>query len=1120
MNSSILPDEPVRLAAVDIRRSFHLEAPAGSGKTWLLTARFLNLLAEVEHPGNILALTFTNKAAAEMKARLRELLERAGRGAAAANVADGVLLAQAARVCRRHAAQLLAAPDGLQVKTFHSFCLELVQRAPLEAGIPPGSRVMSDEQQRALLREAADETINQLLDLHSTEPRRQAVVNWLLRLNNDSAALQHHVVELLARRDQLEDLLELIGSHRHRASLAEVLQQRLARLVQQRLHACARALAATPLGRNWPAFLGHLHEKGAAAGQLLPAELEIRSWQVLPSWQAAAEVMTTRAGTLRKRLGPATGFYAGFNKSSWAEMLATLPPEIPLLLHGLKDLPLPGTGELDLDSLYDLVLIMGEAVRIYGDLCRQQLLLDYIDLEQGALRIFNRENPADLHLYLDQKIKHLLVDEFQDTSRNQWLLIQYLCAGWPADSHRTLMLVGDPKQSIYGFRNAEVSLFVKAKQGVPVAGMGLFPLESLQLQTNFRSHPLLVDWCNQIFGETIMVHPDPSADEVEFIQAKAISKADAAQLSLAIFSEEQEAAALRKAEAEWLAEMVRSQVQAGDSGGSIGILLFARTPLAVYMAALQQAGVAVQVQEGLLLSEQPEVQHLHQITLALSRPHDDVAWASLLRSPWCYLTLADFVQVAKIAASSWRAKCCAAAAELPAVAELWNAMHKAQQRLGRQELATLVARVWQDLDGPAAVAAASSTAGVANCRRYLELLAEAEKGIAEETIEEMELLLENAYSPVDPAIAAAPVEMMTVHRAKGLEFDTVYLPFLDWDPLSGAAGSGPPYLLERLPEADGESLLALAPDRRQQNDSSVRLFKLLQEISRRKQLAEAKRLFYVAATRAKKRLCLSGICGRGPKGLKPRQRSPLQWLLQHHGITLEADGQLAAANNSVVNLLLNPQTSPSVSPRCPVSTLPQPLYLRTEPLPYSLVKPSELAEMAICEGGEDYARERGVVIHRMLESLGRQQPLPTVEGVAAALVREKVPAARAFDLAQAIVLEVQTCLQEPFFAWLLGESHTRSYCEIPLEDCPGPGKVRAGVIDRLVSDGDEWWLVDYKTGRPAANETVESFLAREVEHYRPQILGYREMAARSLVIDASEIHAILYFTALQRKIEL
>ncbi|MEJ2236627.1 MAG: PD-(D/E)XK nuclease family protein, partial [Syntrophobacterales bacterium] len=133
------------------------------------------------------------------------------------------------------------------------------------------------------------------------------------------------------------------------------------------------------------------------------------------------------------------------------------------------------------------------------------------------------------------------------------------------------------------------------------------------------------------------------------------------------------------------------------------------------------------------------------------------------------------------------------------------------------------------------------------------------------------------------------------------------------------------------------------------------------------------------------------------------------------------------------------------------------------------------------------------VTHRLMEHLGHGRPLPEPVALGAALTREGVPEIEAEALAKEILKEVQLCLQEDFFSWLLKQEHPQSYSEWSLEDRPAANKIRTGTVDRVVFDGDLWWVVDYKTSRPLDGESVANFLERECHLYRPQLHAYGEM---------------------------
>ena len=173
-----------------------------------------------------------------------------------------------------------------------------------------------------------------------------------------------------------------------------------------------------------------------------------------------------------------------------------------------------GVQPEEAQALQDLVILLGEALGTYERLCARRQALDFIALEQATLRLLNLENPGDLLLRLDLRLRHLLVDEFQDTSLNQMELLCRLMAGWQEGYGRTLTVVGDPKQSIYGWRQAKPRLFAESAQGLPCPE-GRFPLESLLLTTNFRATRTLIDWANGVFADVLAGVPGLSFNHAD-----------------------------------------------------------------------------------------------------------------------------------------------------------------------------------------------------------------------------------------------------------------------------------------------------------------------------------------------------------------------------------------------------------------------------------------------------------------------------------------------------------------------------------------------------------------------------------------------------------------------------
>jgi ATP-dependent exoDNAse (exonuclease V) beta subunit len=1123
-----LPDAHIREAVLDPRESFHVESPAGAGKTRLLTARFVRLLGEVDHPREILALTFTNKAANEMLGRVQSLLRQAEEGWSPDSKWSRQEWEAARRALEKHQSriQVLKSPDGLNITTFHSFCSWIVKQAPLEAQVPMEAVVLTDKEQELWAEEAAGRVLDDLAASPVEDPLRQALERVLLYYNNTHRDLAADLTRLTLQRDRLADLLALVRGQGDPSHLDRVLKGRLASWISFTLQALKEALMGTPLGKKWRSFYKELVDHGAECGASLSADLPGSAWEDLPYWQEISKAFLTKKGSVRKQLGPKNGFYSGFDKTPWAEEVKSLPEEVVSFLNTIRTYPPPGTSPVDLSLLFDLILLIGEVVERYRSRCFAAGVVDFVELELGALRVLgNEEAPTDLQLHLDRRISHILVDEFQDTSWNQWLLIRSLCAGWSPGDGRTLFLVGDPKQSIYGFRKAEVALFLRAKKGLPLPGQGLLPLKAVTICTNLRSRKELVAFTNDLFAQTIMTAPRPEADEVPFQAAEPkphASEEGPGIIRMALFRKGEDPQGAREKEAAWLAREVEKAAQ-DPTAEKVGVLLLARTHLPFYLRALYERGLQVRVQEGLLLAERPEVQDLLSLTRALIRPHDDAAWAALVRSCFCWLGVQDLYAIARGRGASFAERLFSFAEQPQAPEELkrlTEVLKSRQDQVGRLPWHRLLQEIWEGLSGPEKTAERYGPAGVRNGREFLGLLSQAEKGVPEETLKGLEFLLEKAYAPPDPFSLRSKVVIMTVHQAKGLDFDIVFLPHLDRSPLDGPR-ENPPFLLERLPIEGEEYLLALRPDRRKKDD--LGMFDLLKKLNKDRRLGEAKRLYYVALTRAKKALYFSGVISESEKGRTAPDYSLLNYLLSHPGL------------DQAVHIENDPE-GPKVLPvgdQEGRSEDPPPLTVIPEPVPYRIVLPSGIPEQDPTTPSEEYpqlpvqeesdnlsAMAKGTVIHRILEDLAEGRDLPTEKAISRSLVLEGVEEETAEALAPLIVEEVNRCLKDPFLVELLRSDHPFSASEYALEDVVDDRTLRSGVIDRLVYDGDTWTLVDYKTTPVPQGVKVETFLAEQKELYRPQLLAYREMLARTRSLDPKRVRLFLYFTALQKAVEI
>lgn len=1109
-------DESNRREALRTDESFIVEAPAGSGKTALLTARYLSLLGQVTHPGQILAVTFTRKAAAEMSTRIISVLSRASSEGTAPpeNEWEGLLLSLGRKAAERHRSHpaRLFNPESLQVGTFHSFCASLVRDWPLEAEVPPGQGLLDDMDQADLLEKAVAEHIEDLVAFKASSVEAEAYRRCLVSMNNNAEAFSKQLQGLLARRDRLKPLLEIFG-RRDAKSLSRELEKRLEDYAGTYLSSLAGHFGKEAV--KWKALKNSLGS--SKLGETFPEKVPGTGLAEITRWKEVANVFLTGEGKPRKQFGPRNGFPEGFGKSPSAEWIKGLPKPVADELHFVRGWPDPREDNIGLAELSDLLIVVGGILTRFQDLLRVRGL-DYLELEMAALRALSKpEHPSQSLIFYHEHLRHILVDEAQDLNDLQVEILSKLTEGWEPGDGRTVFMVGDPKQSIYRFRRAEVSLFYELRErGLRREGEPPLPLKPLTLQANFRSRPHLVQFANNLF-ERVMADPRAIYDEVAFSPSVSRREQSVAPIpvTVAFFHKEEGApseAEAREREAQWVSASV-AKLQADHPNETIGILIPVRTHLPTFVRALHELNLPVCLLEGEPLSERPEVLHLFNLFRALVRPYDDVAWAGAIRAPWCHVSDRVLFELAS-GEGPWSRRILQAEDRWPEVSRFRQSVHEALKMFGREPYARTLGRLWEDLDGPRQTAMRYGSSGVSNVRAFLDLLARCSGLLTEEALERVSDLLESAYTPPDPRGAFSRVQMMTIHKAKGLEFDHVFCVNMGYDPSRGGRGEEPAYRIARLP-GEGKPLLIAASKDRRTGEGSLASH-LLEELDQRRDLAEVRRLFYVAVTRARESLTITGT-GKIPKKVEAFDfNNPLSGLLK---ILSEEDSL-----RSSIRLLENPKTQA----RRAVAVLTSPDQLsppsfEAEPLPYRIESPSRIEDETLQaapagdEEEEGERRIRGIVVHRLLEALSKGSAPPEAEAVEMALTAEGMAAPEARRWAPEV-------LKEALSAWQLDEFRALRQKALSIEtewaaeDFDGRGKLRVGRFDLLIRQEKGCVIVDYKTSPPDGD--VEDWIQRQTLRYRLQLRSYVQMLAKVCDIREEAVKGAILFTAIPRIVYL
>ena len=623
-------DEIARGRALELA-SFIVEAPAGAGKTELLTQRTLRLLAIVEEPEEVLALTFTNKAATEMRDRILGSLEAATREAGELPSHKRETRKWALAVLTRDAERgwnLLAHPGRLRITTLDALCAGLARQMPFLSRFGAQPAVTDDAE--AHYATAARRT---LAMVEAETPDAAVVAAALAFMDNDAGRLERLLVSMLGRRDQwLQHAARVDGG----VLRAEV-EAGFAALVERELASAADLLNAAwqvrlmPLARfaaaNVPDTLAPLLDWQSSLG----AQIED-----LSAWRALAALLLTADGGFRKALNKNIGFPAGKEfseqKAAMGELLVDLAsvPGLESALAGIGGLPSPVLSDAEWSTVEDFSRLLRLAAGQLWLAFQEAGEVDFIEIAARAgLALGEDEAPTDLAQALDYRIRHLLVDEFQDTSPGQVALIARLMRGWTPDDGRTLFVVGDPMQSIYRFRKADVGLFLNVRE----RGIGDLRLEHLRLYRNNRSHPAIVDWVNSAFPGIFPATDDPAAGAVRYAESAATKAALAdSGVMLHPVIERGDGAA---AEARVTLDLIRD-ARARDPHGRIAVLVRARRHLDGLVEAIRREAPELRFQaveiEG--LAERQHIQDLLSLYRALGHRADRVHWLAILRAPW------------------------------------------------------------------------------------------------------------------------------------------------------------------------------------------------------------------------------------------------------------------------------------------------------------------------------------------------------------------------------------------------------------------------------------------------------------------------------------------------------
>ncbi len=847
----MIKDYAQRQAALHADKSFIVQAPAGSGKTGLLVYRMLVLLATVERPENVLAITFTRKATSEMRLRLLELLQMAEAGECSTDVFEqqGIDLAvQVLEQDKRHNWQLLNTPYQLQILTIDSFCGKLTGHMPWLSRL--GDKPRTTDNADLHYAAAVEQLFNELLGESSELSEDLKTV--LLELDFNYTRARKLFSTMLGRRDQwlrhllqhdLRQMREQI-QHSWRTIIdghVVKLEELLPQATLQRL--CEIAVNASSL----------INLKEGEKSRLLAFETyQESSLLTLEHWMSLRFLLLTDKGDFRKALNKNMGFPKKDNhKESMQVVLAEMVGDTELLecLQEIEFLPDEHFAEADWQQLLALENVLKSLAALLQLRFRSSGECDHSEVTQRAnLALQELANPTDLALRLDYQIKHILVDEFQDTSHAQLELLKKLTVGWNLDEQsRSLFLVGDPMQSIYRFREADVGLFLQVVQNKTSKVFDNIEIESLRLTENFRSTAPLVGWFNTTFEHSFPAYDQVLNGAISYAASSCSHQDESGSVIITQLAHD------KNHEAELVVQAIHASLNDSqqNNNNKIAVLVRSRSHLKSLLPAIQQAGIAYDGVDIQPLHEAPAVIDVLALCKAINHLDDRVAWLALLRGPWCGLSL---VQIKIIAIRSditiWQQLKEIDTTQLDVETQrrldrFCDVMGHALQQRQQFGLHSITRWAWQSLGGQETLFGLSAD----DVESVFTLIEQCQRGGNLSSFNELDRSLSGLYAQAQNN-SGTRVVISTMHKAKGLQYDTVILPCLANLPRAEQKD----ILMWAEHQSDqGEAQLLLAPIRSGESNNH---YEYLRQLEKRRSGNETVRLLYVACTRAERKLIL------------------------------------------------------------------------------------------------------------------------------------------------------------------------------------------------------------------------------------------------------------------------
>lgn len=1090
-------DGELRTQALNPNESFLVQAPAGSGKTELLSQRYLSLLAHVDQPEEIIALSFTKKSAAEMKHRIQQALIDANDNRPI-KLPHLQVTRELALKALEHGREwgLIANTQRMQITTLDSLSHRICRSIPIlsHAG---GSCHINDSAQQLY-----QQAVKQLLK----KADKPEIERLLLHVDNNLQTIEQLLVFMLAKREQWLPFITMDNSDKQK--FRSYLEENLVAVTKYFQQQIIDIMGFDQIEKCLSIII---HAKQYIDDQEHPFHsvndlfIDIDQAKAEP-WMAIVMLLLTPAGGWRKQFNIRLGFNKDDPKSmddkSWLlDIIEQHIDDLSLadLLIQMRILNDIKYSDNQWQILSDLIDILPYLVAELHLLFRNHQAVDFNEINLNAVYALGAlGSDTDIACYLNHSIKHILIDEFQDTSNLHFKIIEMLVDNWEENDGRSLFFVGDPQQSIYRFRQANVSLFLKLKK----EGIGAYHPKYICLRKNFRSDKNLVDQFNEYFKSIFGSQENIDLGAVSY-QESIATQSNKMATGLHLYGMN---------EATLLSDRLLEAISS-CSNGSIAILIRSRNHLPQLIECLQRAGIAYQAHEMERLSQSQIVEDLIALTLALHQPGNRMLWASLLRAPWCGLVLEDLLALSEFDPNNSFFYALQHIDDIPLskdgrsrLSEIAPILNHAVRNVNKINTKHWVESTWRALKGHQLIA---QSCDYDNCLLFFTALDQ----LSGETITANRLIEELSHTHCQTESSRNNcIQIMTIHKSKGLEFDHVILTHLD-----KSTGKDPSSLLRwdniminAIPR------MLFAPIQATGGDNDP-IYSLIKYRENKKNHFENKRLLYVAMTRARQSLHLIYQLDKSTKKSdlykEPKKNCFLYMLFKAKPYDFEQGMNRPIKHYDKDYKLLEKDDLKSY------------FRLKLNHIGRLKAKVSSAKEQINPSDYVDYLlnyeqQQLGKLIHYALEVI-------SIDGIDSwnesrlnlAQVKWKF-FLRQMGVTNKVInflsYQCHECLinlrHDPRAQWILNPNHVDAQSEYALSYMKGRHHKKI-IIDRCFIDNNKQWIIDYKCSQPQYDEDQSIFIEKQAEKHWAQLSKYRYILDQ---ISDQPIEVALYFPLIRQ----